>query len=245
MLSFPEYTEIRDLLVSRVRCVDTERVPLLESAGRVLAADLAAQADIPAFDRSPYDGYAFRAADTAGATRDAPVTLRILEEVAAGALPTQAVTPGTAVKILTGAPIPEGADAVINYEATRFTAETVTLFDPVKPGANIVRRGDDVRAGTLLARCGQVIDAGTAGTLAGQGVAAPEVFRVPRIAVLSTGSELVEADAVPGRGMIRNSPFISASPPTRRRASPRALRRRFAAATGSSRRAASPSGTMI
>ena len=205
MLSFPEYTEIRDLLLDRVQSVGTQRVPLLDCFGRVLAADLVAEADIPAFDRSPYDGYAFRASDTAQATRDKPITLRILEEIAAGDVPTMPITPGTAAKILTGAPIPEGADAVINYEATRFTAETVTLFDPVKPGSNIVRRGDDVRSGTLLARRGDPIDAGIAGTLAAQGIAEPEVFRKPRIGIMSTGSELVEADEAPGAGMIRNS----------------------------------------
>ena len=107
--------------------------------------------------------------------------------------------------MLTGAPVPEGADAVINFEATEFTPETVTLFAPVKPGSNIVRRGEDVKQGAALLCRGQVIDAGGAGVLAAQGVAEPMVYRVPRVAVLSTGSELAEADAEPGPGKIRNS----------------------------------------
>ena len=205
MLMYPEYTAARDALLARVKTVNTEHVSLLDCAGRVLAQEVRAEADVPAFDRSPYDGYAFRAADTENASREAPVTLRILEEVAAGSTPTMEVTPGTATKILTGAPIPPGADAVINYEVTEFTPETVTLFAPVKAGSNIVYAGEDVKKGTLLARPGQLIDAGTAGTLAAQGIALPLVYRTPRVAILSTGSELVEAGEPTAPGIIRNS----------------------------------------
>ena len=199
------YTDARDMLLARAVPVDTEIVPLSESYGRVLAEDLVAEENIPAFDRSPYDGYAFRAADVADASDDHPVTLRITEEIPAGATPAIPVTAGTAAKILTGAPLPPGADAIINYEVTSFTAEAVTLFAPVPVGVNIIRAGDDVKKGQLLAAAGSVIDAGTAGTLAAQGRAAVAVFRRPRVAVLSTGSELVEAGEVPGPGMIRNS----------------------------------------
>jgi len=204
-LNYSDYTAVRDLLLSRVVPVGTEQDTLLGCAGRILAQEVRAEVDVPAFDRSPYDGYAFRAVDTAEASKDTPVTLRILEEVAAGSTPTTAVTSGTATKILTGAPIPTGADAVINYEVTEFTAETVTLFAPVKAGSNIVYAGEDVKKGTLLAKIGQVIDAGTAGTLAAQGVAQPLVYRRPRVAILSTGSELVEADMPTAPGIIRNS----------------------------------------
>lgn len=200
-----EYTAARDALLARTVPVGTETLPLAGSYGRVLAEDLVAAENIPAFDRSPYDGYAFRAADVAGASREAPVTLRITEEIPAGAVPTVPVTAGTAAKILTGAPLPPGADTIINYELTEFTPETVTLFAPVTEGKNVVRAGDDVRKGDLLAAAGTVIDAGTAGTLAAQGVARPRVYRVPRVAVLSTGSELVEADETPAPGLIRNS----------------------------------------
>lgn len=199
------YTEARDLLLKLAVPVNTESLPLTECYGRVLAEDLIAAENIPAFDRSPYDGYAFRAADVAAATREQPVTLRITEELPAGAVPTIPVTAGTAAKILTGAPLPPGADTIINYEVTEFTAETVTLFAPVAEGSNVVRAGDDVKAGQLLAAAGSVIDAGTAGTLAAQGKAMPCVYRRPRVAVLSTGSELVEADEALAPGMIRNS----------------------------------------
>ena len=199
------YTEARDLLLARAVPVGTESVPLAESCGRVLAEDLVAAEDIPAFDRSPYDGYAFRAADVADAADAQPVTLRITEEIPAGATPTIPVTAGTAAKILTGAPLPPGADTIINYEVTLFTSESVTFFAPVREGMNVVRAGDDVKKGQLLAAAGSVIDAGTAGTLAGQGKALVSVFRRPRVAILSTGSELVEADEIPGLGKIRNS----------------------------------------
>ena len=204
-MGFPTYVEARDALLGHVAPVGTERVPLDESLGRVLAADLVAAEDIPAFDRSAFDGYAFRAADLVGASRETPVTLRITEEIPAGATPTKPVGPGGCAKILTGAPIPEGADTVINYEVTEFTDAAVTFFEPVACGRNVVLAGEDVKKGTVLARRGDVIDFGTVGTLAAQGVTRPEVFRRVRVAVLSTGSELVDATETPGPGMIRNS----------------------------------------
>ena len=205
MLDTPDYLAARELLLRRVTSVGTQEVALGESAGRVLAADLIAGENIPPFDRSPYDGYAFIAGDTATATRETPVTLSILEEIAAGAVPTRRVTPGTAAKVLTGAPIPDGADAVMMFEETAFTADTVTLFAPCKPGQNIVRAGEDVKAGTVLANCGDVIDAGTAGTLAAQGIARPAVYKKPRIGIISTGNEVIEADEPLAPGKIRNA----------------------------------------
>lgn len=205
MLNDPSYEQARELLLASVRPVETERIPLSQCGGRVLAQELTAQENIPAFDRSPYDGYALRAADTASASNAAPVTLRVLEEIPAGAVPTKTVAEGTAAKVLTGAPVPDGADAVVMYEKTEFTETHVTLFEPVKPGENIIRVGEDVQKGTLLARRGDAIDPGLAGTLAAQGVSMPLVYKRPRVAVLSTGSELVEADAAPENGKIRNS----------------------------------------
>ena len=199
------YPAARELLLRRVGPPETECVPLDACLGRVLAQDLVAAENVPAFDRSPYDGYAFRAADLAGASPETPVTLRITEEIPAGATPTLPVTPGACAKILTGAPIPDGADTVLNFELTEFTETSVRFFAPVERGSNIVRVGEDVRAGTVLLRRGEEIDAGAAGTLAAQGVSRPCVYRTPRVAVLSTGSELVEADAVPAPGKIRNS----------------------------------------
>ena len=207
MLKNPDYITARRLLLETISTVGTEKLALCESGGRILAQDLVAVENIPPFDRSPYDGYAFRAADTEKASRETPITLCILEEVPAGAVPTVPVTEGTAVKLLTGAPIPTGADTVIPYELTDFTDTAVTVFAPAKPRDNVVRTGEDVRKGQLLAHRGDVIDPGTAGTLASQGIAEPEVYRMPKVGILSTGSELVEAAETPGpgSGKIRNS----------------------------------------
>ena len=205
MLNNADYKVAREMLLSMTAAVETEEILLPQCSGRVLAADLVAAENIPPFDRSPYDGYSFRAEDVAEASMENPVTLQILEEIPAGAVATVTVTAGTAVKILTGAPIPPGADAVIPFEKTQFTDTTVTILSPIKSGANIVRTGEDVKQGQILVEAGMVIDAGTAGTLASQGMTRPVVYRIPRVGIVSTGSELVEADEIPGPGKIRNS----------------------------------------
>jgi len=148
---------------------------------------MAAVRPVPSFDRSPYDGYALRSADTA----NAPVTLQIIEKIAAGAVPAREVGPGQAAKVLTGAPVPEGADCVVKFELTRFTSDTVTILHPLSPG-NIIPAGEDMTAGAVAASGGTVVNCGTLGVLAGQGYDRVTVWRRPRIAVLSTGSELAE-----------------------------------------------------
>ena len=200
-----DFNTARDLLLSHVSPVTCEHVPLSESVGRVLADDLRALENVPPFDRSPYDGYTFRSSDVANASEDHPVTLQILEEVPAGAVPTKLITPMTATKILTGAPIPEGADAVIPYELTSFTSETVTIFAPLESGSNIVRTGEDICKEQLLASEGSIIDTGLAGTLAAQGVSEPLVYCRPLVGIISTGNEVVELDTPVAAGKIRNS----------------------------------------
>ena len=173
--------------------------------GAVLAEDVTAVEDVPPFRRSPYDGYAFRAADTANAGREHPVTLHVLEEIPAGSVGSRPVTPGTAVKILTGAPVPPGADAVTKYEDTEFTDSTVTIFSSFSPGENVVPRGEDVRAGDLLAPAGTVIDPPLLGVLAAQHIVKPLVFWSPTVAVITTGSELVSPDEPLAEGQIVNT----------------------------------------
>ncbi|MBR0228366.1 MAG: molybdopterin molybdotransferase MoeA [Clostridia bacterium] len=205
MLENASWTEARDLLLGLAKPVETEAVPLDACGGRVLAFDLKAGEDVPPFDRSAYDGYAFRAADTESASRENPVVLRITETVAAGQVPKLPVLPGEAAHVMTGAKIPDGADAVINFERTEFTEASVTLFEPYKSGSNIVKRGEDVQAGALLAPCGTVIDAGLAGTLAAQGIPLVNVYRKPVVGLISTGSEVVEAEEEQPLGKIRNA----------------------------------------
>lgn len=205
MLIKTDYITARDLLIEKASPVGTETVDLLHCAARILAQDIIAADNVPAWDKSPYDGYTLRSEDVANASKENPVTLQILEEIPAGSVPTKVVTKGTASKILTGAPIPEGADCVINLEATEFTESQVTLFAPVKSGKNIIRIGEDVTRGQALARAGQLIDAGCTGTIASQGVVNPLVYKIPRIGILSTGSEVLEPDQEVLPGKIRNA----------------------------------------
>ena len=200
-----DYRQAREMLLERTAALEAEALPLDRTAGRILAQRVTAARDVPPFDRSPYDGYAFRAADTADADADHPVTLRVLEEIPAGSVWTQTVTPGTAAKILTGAPIPPGADAVVKYEETAFTGETVSISAAFSAGENVVPRGEDVRAGEDLALPGTVIDPAMLGTLAAQGMPAPLVYRVPRVGLITTGSELAEPGEVLSGGKIVNT----------------------------------------
>ncbi len=200
------YQDARELLLEQtVPLAGPERVPLTAASGRVLAEPVNAVGDVPPFDRSPFDGYAFRAEDTAAAAKDSPVVLRILEEIPAGSTWSRTVTPGTATKILTGAPIPPGADAVTKYEDTEFTAETVAIFTRFSSGENVIPQGEDVRTGDLLAAKGTVIDSALLGTLAAQHMVEPLVYRVPRVGIITTGSELAEPGEVLSGGKIVNT----------------------------------------
>lgn len=199
------YSQARDLLIEKAEAIEKEYVSLEMAAGRMLAQDVLAMVSVPPFDRSPYDGYAFRAIDSKGASKEHPVTLRILEEIPAGGISHYEVTEGCAVKILTGAPVPEGADAIVPFEITEFTESTVTLFAEAASGSNIVRIGEDVKVGDVLAKSGAKIDPGLAGTLASQNIASPLVYRVPKIGIISTGSELLEVGSELQPGKIYNS----------------------------------------
>lgn len=205
MLKNPDYVTARDLLLSLVVPVGVEQVSLDQCGGRVIAQAFKAAEPVPPFDRSAYDGYAFRSDDVRDATRQAPVTLRVLENIPAGAVPTVTIGEGEAVKLLTGAPVPFGADVVLKYESTRFDDTSVTVFESLKSGSNIVKRGEDVQQGQILAQAGVVIDAGLSGTLAAQGMVMPVVYRRPVIGLISTGNEVVEADMPLEPGKIRNS----------------------------------------
>ena len=202
-----EYKAARELLLERVKPMPAEpaSIDAARLVGAVLGEDITASENVPPFDRSPFDGYAFRAADTAGADADHPVTLRILEEIPAGSMWTRTVTEGTAAKILTGAPIPPGADAVTKYEETEFTDEQVTIFRAFSAGENIVPEGEDVMRGDLLAAKGTVIDPALLGVLAAQHMTIPLVYRRPTVAVVTTGSELASPDEALSGGRIVNT----------------------------------------
>ena len=144
-------------ILQRTMPLGGELVSLDEADGRVLAEDVVSTEDLPPFPRSPYDGYALRAEDTRGATGKRGVTLRIIEEIPAGYAPQKALTAGCAAKILTGAPIPVGADAVVKFEDTAFDAQTVTVYAPCRSGENIVPAGEDIRRGETVLRRGTLL----------------------------------------------------------------------------------------
>ncbi|MEW6683917.1 MAG: gephyrin-like molybdotransferase Glp [Nitrospirota bacterium] len=170
----------------------TERVPVLAALGRVLAEDIVATRDIPPWNNSSVDGYAVRATDVASATRDRPVALTVIEEIPAGLMPNKTVTPGTAARIMTGAPMPEGADAVVMVEDTSLDGERVLIRAAAEAGESVRVRGQDVRAGAVVIPKGRRVRPAEVGMLASLGHTAVTVGRQPRVGVLATGDELID-----------------------------------------------------
>lgn len=193
------------LILEHIKAAEVETVPAAEAAGRVLAENLISPENIPPFRRSPLDGYSFRAEDTQEATPDNPVILEIIEEIPAGKAPEHTVEKGQAVKILTGAPIPEGADAVEKFEVVEADEKTLKLFRSYKVNENIVPIGEDIRMGAPVLSAGTVISPAYLGILAGLGFAELPVYRKPVVYLISTGSELVPIDEPIPLGKIRNS----------------------------------------
>ena len=177
--------------------IGCEAVPLAGAPGRTLGADMAAPLDQPPFDRSPLDGYALRASDIAGASRENPVTLTVVDTVYAGDVASVPVGPGQAVRIMTGAMLPPGCDCVVRQEDTDMGSPTVRIFAPLRPHGNVVDRGNDYRAGAVLLPAGTRLDAAAVGLLASAGVTVVPVRRRPRVGVLVTGDEVVAPDAAP------------------------------------------------
>lgn len=198
------------LLLAQNAYTGTETVPLWELEGRVLADDICAVLPVPPFDRSPFDGYALIAADTADASRSTPAVFKITEEIPAGKAPEKPVTHGFAAKILTGAPLPEGADVTIKYEETEFSESEVKIFSPLKPG-NVVRAGEDIQAGEKIAERGTAVSSALLGMLAGQGFTALRAYKKPVITVISTGSELRQLGEKLAPAQIYNSNVFTLS----------------------------------
>jgi molybdenum cofactor synthesis domain-containing protein len=181
----------------------TERVALLRAEGRVAAADVTSAIDVPPFARSAMDGYALVAADTRDASHATPARLAIADRIYTGQIPGARITPGTCAEIATGAPIPDGADAVVMVEETsRPAAESVDILAPAAAGQNIGRRGADMKAGDVVVRRGDHLNASRIGALAAIGRGDLEVFARPRVAVLSTGNEVIEPGVALGGGQI-------------------------------------------
>lgn len=180
------------LLCSCSQCIeDTERVSLMEGVGRILAADVSAPMDQPPFARSPLDGYAIRAADSAGAAPSSPVCLEVTGEVCAGHVFEGSVHAGQAVRIMTGAPIPQGADTVIKQEHTDYGEQRVQIYESLMPYGNYCACGEDYHKGDVLLKKGTVLDSASIGTMAGAGMDSIQVYRRPRVGLISTGDEVI------------------------------------------------------
>jgi molybdopterin molybdotransferase len=182
-------------MLAGVRALDEEPVALREALGRVLARDVVSPVSLPLWDNASMDGYAVRAADVQGASADSPIRLRVVETIAAGARGTRVVGPGEAARIMTGAPVPEGADCVVRVEDTAVRGDVVEIRDDRDAGANVRAAGEDVRTGAVVVRAGTMLGAAHVGVLASVGCARPVVYRRPRVAILATGDELVSLDA--------------------------------------------------
>jgi molybdopterin molybdotransferase len=195
--------EARDYILDRCAPLPPRSVPLLEGAGCVLAEDVVADEDVPPFANTAMDGYALRAADTA----DPPVRLRVVGTLAAGSAPSTEVRPGQAVRIMTGAPIPPGADAVVMVERTQSEnrGATVLVEVAVTPGQHLREAGEDLRAGDAVFEAGTVLTPGHLGVLASIGRETVQVVPRARVGVLSTGDELVEGGRPLRAGQIRDS----------------------------------------
>ena len=203
--------EARALVLSQVEALPVETVSILDAVGRVAAADLRSDIDISPFAHSAMDGFAVRAADLAAASEDAPVELDVIAEVAAGETYDGPMASGQCVRIMTGAPVPDDADAVVKYEVVGVVSgdgkpgSRVSFSHPAQPRANIREAGEEAKAGEVIVEAGEVISTAGVGFLAGCGILDVPTYRRPRVAVAAIGSELVNPDELPTAGKIRNS----------------------------------------
>ncbi|SNR99266.1 molybdopterin molybdotransferase [Anaerovirgula multivorans] len=197
--------EALEVLLKESTITEAVHVPLLDAQGSVLAEDIVSDMNMPPFKKSPLDGYAVRAEDTKGASKDRPIILKVIDFVPAGYISDKQLGKGEAIRIMTGAKIPEGADVVVRFEDTEYTEETVTIYQAYSAGTNIVRIGEDMEKGDIVLQKGTVIDAPEIGILATLGKGYVEVCRKPRVAILSTGDELLDIQQPLIDGKIRNS----------------------------------------
>ncbi|HYK63862.1 MAG TPA: gephyrin-like molybdotransferase Glp [Patescibacteria group bacterium] len=193
------------IVLESVAPLGVERVAILGALGRVLAEEIRSPRDIPGFDNSAMDGYAVRAADLAGASESKPVKLAVVETVGAGQLPTRRIGAGQTTRTMTGAPLAEGADAIVPVERTRGNGDTVEFLATAEAGAFVRPRGEDLRAGELVMSAGKALTPADLGMLASVNRAMVEVVRRPRVAIVATGDELVDVDQAPTGAQVVNS----------------------------------------
>lgn len=201
-------------ILEKVTPVGTEQVPLTNSFGRILATPIEAKINVPPFANSAMDGYAVIAADTETASVQEPIQLKVIDNVPAGVASPVRLSPGTAARIMTGAPIPPGTTAVVRFEETSehrpsqdhsLAEDEVLIYKPVSQGDNVRPAGEDIRAGQIILEAGHRLRPQDIGVLAAVGQGEVPVYRRPRVAILATGDELVDVDEPLEPGKIRNS----------------------------------------
>lgn len=205
--------DARARILAQFQPLPTETLPLADCLSRTLAEDIFATGDLPSFDNSSMDGFAVRAADTAGASSASPRRLRVVADIPAGSVSTAPIAAGEAARIMTGAHMPVGADAVIPVEDTDFdnrdagalAPERIEIFKPAAVGAYVRSRGMDIRRGEVALRAGHPLTPRALGLLATLGIAVVVIYRKPRVALFSSGDELLEVDAPLSPGKIRDS----------------------------------------
>ena len=211
--------EARERILKNISPVTTENIPLQESLGRILAEPVSAGFDLPSFDNSSVDGFAVRSHDLHGSKPDQPTLLKVTGDIPAGSKSTGAIGAGEAMRIMTGAPLPAGADAIVMVEDSNFnfrdtgviTPEDVLIFKQASIGENIRKQGADVRSGQVVVNAPSLLRAQDIGLLALLGIANVEVFRKPRVAVISTGDELIPLTESMTPGKIHDSNSFSLS----------------------------------
>jgi molybdopterin molybdotransferase len=202
MLSIEEAQEV---ILNNVKVLGLEKVPLLCSLRRVLGEEVISGVDIPPWDNSAVDGYAVRISDIQEASKDRPVLLQVIEDLPAGRLSTRSLKPKQAIRIMTGAPIPSGTEAVIMVEDTERDGENARIFRGVREGQNIRKKGEDLKAGRSVFLPGTVLGPAEIGVLASLNRGVVFVHRRPEVAILATGDELVEVGQEKGPGQIVSS----------------------------------------
>ncbi len=197
--------EALQAVLDNVAVLGVERAPITSALSRVLAEEIHSPRDIPGFDNSAMDGYAVRAQDVASASESKPTRLKVIETIAAGAMPSRRVGAGECARIMTGAPLPGGADAIVPVERTRGSGDQVEIIAGSEAGGFIRPRGEDLRAGEAVMGPGRRLSAADLGTLASLNRSMLDVYRRPRIAIVATGDELVDVDQIPSGAQIVNS----------------------------------------
>jgi len=193
--------EAQERVLAEVEPLGTEQVAFTDALGRVLREDVHARGDVPQGDNTAMDGYAVRAEDIA----NAPVSLRVVENLPAGTVATKRVEAGTAIRIMTGALMPEGADTVAHVEITDAGSAVVRVNEPLRKGTNIRRRGEDMHAGDVVLANGTAIHSAEVGVIAGVQKPIVRVGRRPTVAILSTGDEIIDVGDEMVHGKVVNS----------------------------------------